>query len=553
MATSDNAILGMIGNVGEGAPGMDEKLMLMNQFRALAPRKAEMLDRYMLDRLHNLGGTVTELHATLGELTGSLDELKREALAPPWHPAVFLGHVDTCEGVRAVVGCGSSRRVVAVAQHVDLTPRDVGKEVFLGHEMNVVLDVSPLGLPPVGELAFFARAIDDARLVARYRDEEVVLRRAGSLLDEALEPGDSLRWDSKNWLAYERLERKEHQSLFLKEAPAVERHQIGGMNAILDRIRFLILGRYEKPSVAAKYGVETGDSLLFWGPPGCGKTTTARFVASECTRTLGRPFKFAHIQPSDYLSKYVGETEQNIRRLIDMLRREKDWVVFFDDCESMGRIRGDSFNKWRDDVTDCWLKGFDGFDGPLPGFFIFATNRKDMLDSAMLQRMSTGGQIFMPPPDMEAGRAIFGVHMPESCPYAANGQGQTAAREDVIDLAVSRMYSPNGDNTICKARFADGRTRTIHARELSSGRVFAQICRSARHSACRREMETDATGITAEDIENAVAEALDQLRTTVTAHNIRSYVPDLPQDVQIVSVEPVVPRVVRPRQYLNVA
>lgn len=553
MAMNDHTFLEMIGDVGEAAPGIDEKLMLMNQFRALAPRKAELLDRYMLDRLHTLGGSVTELQATLEELTGSLEELKREALAPPWFPAVFLGHVTTSEGTRAIVGHGSSRRIVAVAQHVELSPADIGKEVFLGHEMNVVLDISPLGPPPCGEIAFFERNIDETRLIARYRDEEVILQRSGAMLDEALEPGDSLRWDNKNWLVYEHLERNEPRRLFLETAPDITHHQIGGLDNILDRIRFLILGRFQKPEVAAKYGVETGDSLLFWGPPGCGKTTTARFVAAECSRMLGRRFKFAHIQPSDYLSKWVGETEQNIRRLIDMLRREKDWVVFFDDCESMGRIRGDSLNKWRDDVTGCWLQGLQGFAGSLPGIILGATNRKDLLDAALLQRLSTGGQIYMPPPDMEAARAIFGVHLPASYPYAVNGHDAASSREELIDLAVSRIYSPNGDNAICKVRFADGHTHIIHARELSSGRIFEQICRNARRRACRREIETDVVGVAAEDIENAVAEALNQLRTTITVHNIRSYVPDLPQDVQITSVEPIMPRVARPRQFLNVA
>ncbi|HNT89568.1 MAG TPA: AAA family ATPase, partial [Candidatus Hydrogenedentes bacterium] len=357
MSIPDQSFLEMIGAVGERAPGIDEKLMLMNQFRATAPRKAELLDRYMLDRLQTLGATVTELHGVNRELAGTLEELKREALAPPWHPAVFLGHIETREGTRAVVAHGSARRVVAIANEVELSPADIGGEVLLAHDLNVVLERSALGPPPCGEIASFERNIDAARVVVRWRDEEVVLHRAGALLDTVLEPGDLVRWDHNTWFVYERLERKEPRRIFLEEAPDIRREQIGGLDAMLEDIHLLILGRYEKPDVAAKYRLELGSSILFWGPPGCGKTTTARFIAAECSRLLGRRFKFAHIQPSDYLSAYVGETQQNIRRLIDMLRREEDWVAFFDDAESMGRVRGDSLNKWRDDVTSCWLEG----------------------------------------------------------------------------------------------------------------------------------------------------------------------------------------------------
>ena len=92
------------------------------------------------------------------------------------------------------------------------------------------------------------------------------------------------------------------------------------------------------------------------------------------------------------------------------------------------------------------------------------------------------------------------------------------------------------------ARFADASERTIKAGELMSGRVIEQISRAARQRAFLREVRQAVPGITVEDAEESVADAIERLSTTLTPLNIRSYLNDLSEDLAVRSVRPIVRR-----------
>lgn len=121
----------------------------------------------------------------------------------------------------------------------------------------------------------------------------------------------------------------------------------------------------------------------------------------------------------------------------------------------------------------------------------------------------------------------------------------------MIEHAVSRFYSPNAGNELCTLRFRDGKQRVIVARELASGRLFENVCRSARRSAFLREVGGGAEGVRLSDMQDAVSQTLERMRHTLTINNAQAYLHDLPQDVDVVSVEPILRRVKQPHQYLN--
>src|SRR5262249_10183676 len=95
------------------------------------------------------------------------------------------------------------------------------------------------------------------------------------------------------------------------------------------------------------------------------------------------------------------------------------------------------------------------------------------------------------------------------------------------------------------------KTRTVAGRELASGRVFEQVCRSARRRAFLREVHGGDAGVQVIDLEEAVAQALERLASTLSPRNVRAYLGDLPQDLDVVSVEPVRRRVPRAHRYRN--
>ncbi len=124
-------------------------------------------------------------------------------------------------------------------------------------------------------------------------------------------------------------------------------------------------------------------------------------------------------------------------------------------------------------------------------------------------------------------------------------------RHEVIEVALSRIYGPNADNQLSTIKFRDGSQRTVSAGELMSGRVIEQICRSVRQRAFLRDVTSNERGIQVPDIEEAVADVIDRLATTLSQQNVRSYLTNLPQDKDIISVQPMTRRVPRAHRYLN--
>ena len=180
---------------------------------------------------------------------------------------------------------------------------------------------------------------------------------------------------------------------------------------------------------------------------------------------------------------------------------------------------------------------------------ISSTNRKDLLDQALLERLS-GMELFIGRPTLEAAREIFAIHLQPTLLYGPNGAGAERTREEIVDTAAATLYSPNADNAVAELRFRDGTARTVAAREILSGRTIEQICVQARRAAFRRHAEGGTPGVRVEDMEQAVAQALERLGSTLSPANARSYLGDLPQDLDVVSVEPVRRKVARHR-YLH--
>jgi hypothetical protein len=91
----------------------------------------------------------------------------------------------------------------------------------------------------------------------------------------------------------------------------------------------------------------------------------------------------------------------------------------------------------------------------------------------------------------------------------------------------------------------------VLAKELLSGRVIEQICRAARQSAFLRDVRGAEAGIRLDDMDEALATAIQRLSTTLNRQNASAYLADLPQDINIVAVEPVVRRVSRGHRFMN--
>jgi hypothetical protein len=113
-----------------------------------------------------------------------------------------------------------------------------------------------------------------------------------------------------------------------------------------------------------------------------------------------------------------------------------------------------------------------------------------------------------------------------------------ATREEILDGAIARLYAPNAASDVAVAMLRDGKRVTVKAQDLVSGAVLAKIALTAVERACIRESAGGAAGVSLEDVAAAVESELTSTARVLTPANCRAYVHGLPQDVDVVSVQP---------------
>jgi transitional endoplasmic reticulum ATPase len=168
----------------------------------------------------------------------------------------------------------------------------------------------------------------------------------------------------------------------------------------------------ENPELAAKLGIDMPSGLLLFGPPGTGKTTIARVLASQTDAS------FFAINASDVFSKWFGESEQKMKELFEKARDSVPAIVFIDEADAVlgtrqgGASGGDAA---RNSTLNTFLAEMDGIEHNGRIFVVGATNRPDLIDEAVLRpgRMSEAIEIGVP--DTAGRRALlelFSAEMP---------------------------------------------------------------------------------------------------------------------------------------------
>lgn len=120
------------------------------------------------------------------------------------------------------------------------------------------------------------------------------------------------------------------------EIPNVHWDDIGGLEETKKNLQEMILFPIEHPDKFHKFGMSPSKGVLFYGPPGCGKTLLAKAVASECSAN------FISIKGPELLTMWFGESESNVRDVFSKARAAAPCVLFFDELDSIGGQRGGS-------------------------------------------------------------------------------------------------------------------------------------------------------------------------------------------------------------------
>jgi transitional endoplasmic reticulum ATPase len=144
--------------------------------------------------------------------------------------------------------------------------------------------------------------------------------------------------------------------------------------------------------------------VLFYGPPGCGKTLMAKAVANECQAN------FISVKGPELLTMWFGESEANVRDVFEKARQAAPCVLFFDELDSIAQQRGGSNGDGggaADRVMNQLLTEMDGVGAKKNVFIIGATNRPDIIDTALMRPGRLDQLIYIPMPDYESRLSIL--------------------------------------------------------------------------------------------------------------------------------------------------
>ena len=511
---------------------------------------AKLVLQEMLRRLAGMDQALQEARGCVEQLRAKLEEL----LGKAWYPAVFLGFLGAPLERSAMVWQGQTWRVVGVCDQVPNDSLAKGCEVLLNRELTAIVARSPRPCRPTGQIATVVEKTAHGTLILNSHEEQIEAELAASLSDVSLKAGDRVRWDPSAYMVFERVEQADGNAYLLGEAPNVQLDAVGGQEENLRMLLGVLSAVLVDPKKAAEYGLSGRSSVLLVGKPGVGKTLMVCGGVGDFPHDRPRA-RFYIVKPAEWESCLVGNTEKNIRNLFATIREATTdgslAIVYLDEVDCVGRVRGHAQGHFSDKALNALLVELDGFTGREGVAVVASTNRKDLLDISLLQRL-TDHEIFVRPPDMKGAKAIFSIHLKPSLPFSPNGTMASATRQEIIETAVARLYNPNSPYAqLCRLKFRDGKTRMVSARDFACGRLFQQICRSAQLAAYQRELRGGQRGLAVCDIEEAIASAMVRLATNVTIHNVRNQLPDLPTDVDVVSVEPIPHRVDRPHRYLD--
>ena len=190
------------------------------------------------------------------------------------------------------------------------------------------------------------------------------------------------------------------------ERPTVTFADIAGLEDVKDEVRLKIIYPFRHPEKAEKYGIRAGGGILLYGPPGTGKTLLARAVAGETECS------FFSVKPSEILSKWVGEAEQNMAALFEAARERSPSVIFIDEIEALAPRRTENRSSVMARLVPQILAELEGFGGKQGAIlFLGATNEPWSLDPAILRPGRFDEKIYVGLPDLPARQKMLELNL----------------------------------------------------------------------------------------------------------------------------------------------
>jgi transitional endoplasmic reticulum ATPase len=239
------------------------------------------------------------------------------------------------------------------------------------------------------------------------------------------------------------------------EVSTVHWDDIGGLDQVKQHLQEAVEWPLKKPEIFSRLGIKPPKGILLYGPPGCGKTLLARAVATESEAN------FISIKGPEVFSKWVGESEKAIREVFRKARMAAPAVIFLDEMDSLAPRRGLGFSDSgvSERVISQLLTEMDGIVTLQDLVVIAATNRPDMVDSAVLRPGRFDRLIYVPEPDEKSRFQIFKIYTKEM-PLAKD--------VDINQLtSVTKYYSGADIESLCREAAMHTLRRDVSAGEVT--------------------------------------------------------------------------------------
>ncbi|HEV3479859.1 MAG TPA: AAA family ATPase, partial [Gaiellaceae bacterium] len=338
-------------------------LLFFDEFDSVAQRRDNTPDQ--------------ESRRTVNQLLTALEASRDERRLLVMAATNSIEHLDP-----AVIRPGRFDRHI----RIDLPDADARRAIF-----ETELEDRPAGSIDLEQLVQRTEGMTPAAI------EKVVDMAALDVFRQAAERGENVELDTQHLLSA--LERVGGQ-----DRPTVEHWTWESLvldpaiKAQLQQLQAVI----EDPESARRFGVEPPTGLLLAGPPGTGKTSIAKVLAAQARAS------FYPVSGADVMSKWVGESERNIRQLFDRARENRPSIIFIDEIDAIAGRRGSI--EVHDSQINQLLAEIDGIAGQRGVFLVGATNRPDQLDPALLRGGRLSRTIVLALPDEEGRRKILALH-----------------------------------------------------------------------------------------------------------------------------------------------
>jgi transitional endoplasmic reticulum ATPase len=276
------------------------------------------------------------------------------------------------------------------------------------------------------------------------------------------------------------------------QVPNIGWSDIGGLDEAQQKLREGVELPLKNPDAFRRLGIRPAKGFLLYGPPGTGKTLLAKAVAKEAEAN------FISIKSSDLLSKWYGESEQQISRLFARARQVAPCVVFIDEIDSLVPARGSGGGAGEPQVTarvvNTILAEMDGMEELNSVVLIGATNRPNLVDPALLRPGRFDELVYVGTPSAEGRARILQIHtarMPladdvDLAKVAAEAERFTGADlEDVVrraGLAAIRKHGENAqivDASDFTEALADSRATVTEEMEAEYARMKGELKKRA--------------------------------------------------------------------------